>query len=251
MRLESVVTGVGTADACGWIAGTIEPCASPEEVEQALLAAFTRHGYTHYLITNGTPSSANLTDQGRPLFCNWPSDWLLRYMEHTWAGNNPFISRGGITNEPFVWSPTPPERDHVEHPLWFISDYCRFAMGSGVCITSCGTTGSVAGAILSGRHADLTQPTTSFLQAALLLARDKLARLRFKQSSPTKRRLSNRERQILTWTALGKSAWDISCILGISEVTAHKHVSSAMKKLNSVNKAHAVATALLTGEICL
>lgn len=251
MRLEPVVTDVGAAEACGWIAGTIEPCASPEEVEQALQGAFAKRGYTHYLITNGTPSSANLTDQGRPLFCNWPSDWLLRYMEHTWAGNNPFISRGGITSEPFVWSQSRSEHDPVGDPLWFISDYCRFAMGSGVCITSCGTTGSVAGAILSGRQADLTQPAISFLQAAVLLARDKLARLRFKQSMSSKRRLSNRERQILTWTALGKSAWDISCILGISEVTAHKHVSSAMKKLNSVNKAHAVATALLTGEICL
>jgi LuxR family quorum sensing-dependent transcriptional regulator len=170
-------------------------------------------------------------------------------MEDTWAGNNAFVSRSGVACEPLVWDSSEPKQ--AEHPFWFMLDYCRLAMGGGICITSYGATGLVAGAILSGHKADLSGSTIAFLQAMLLLARDKLARLRFKQPTSAKRRLSNRERQVLTWTALGKSAWEISCILGISEVTAHKHVSSAMRKLNSANKAHAVATALLTGEIWL
>jgi LuxR family quorum sensing-dependent transcriptional regulator len=53
----------------------------------------------------------------------------------------------------------------------------------------------------------------------------------------------------MTWTAAGKSAWEVSCILNISANTANKHISSATRKLDTVNKTQAVAEALRRGEI--
>lgn len=61
--------------------------------------------------------------------------------------------------------------------------------------------------------------------------------------------LSNREREVLTWVAEGKTAWEISQILGISNSTVNKHIAGAMRKTGSVTRTQAVAKALTAMEI--
>ncbi|MEW6586704.1 MAG: LuxR C-terminal-related transcriptional regulator [Nitrospirota bacterium] len=56
--------------------------------------------------------------------------------------------------------------------------------------------------------------------------------------------ISSREREILQWLMQGKSTWDISPILHISERTVKFHIDNVMKKLDAVNRTHAVAIAL-------
>jgi PAS domain S-box-containing protein len=56
--------------------------------------------------------------------------------------------------------------------------------------------------------------------------------------------LSHREKEILNWIMHGKSTWDISTILKISERTVKFHVDNIMKKLSAVNRTQAVAIAL-------
>ena len=53
--------------------------------------------------------------------------------------------------------------------------------------------------------------------------------------------LTSREIDVLFWTAEGKSTWDISQILAISESTVNFHISSAKRKLGVYSKPHAVA----------
>lgn len=62
-------------------------------------------------------------------------------------------------------------------------------------------------------------------------------------------RLSAREKEILQWLMQGKSTWDISAILEISERTVKFHIDNVMKKLDAVNRTHAVAIALREGLI--
>jgi DNA-binding CsgD family transcriptional regulator len=61
--------------------------------------------------------------------------------------------------------------------------------------------------------------------------------------------LSNREKEVLNWLKQGKSSWDISVILGISERTVNYHVYNVMQKLEAINRPQAVATALHLGLI--
>ena len=57
-------------------------------------------------------------------------------------------------------------------------------------------------------------------------------------------RLTARERDVLTWVADGKSDWEISVILGLSQTTVRFHVDNARRKLGAVNRAQAVALLL-------
>jgi len=61
--------------------------------------------------------------------------------------------------------------------------------------------------------------------------------------------LTRRELESLRWTMEGKTAWELGRILGISEQTAVRHVNNAARKLDCVNKHHAVVKALRLGLI--
>lgn len=53
--------------------------------------------------------------------------------------------------------------------------------------------------------------------------------------------LSARERQIMSWVAMGKTNPEIGCILRISEFTVKNHMKSIFSKLDVSNRAQAVA----------
>ncbi len=59
--------------------------------------------------------------------------------------------------------------------------------------------------------------------------------------------LSVREKEVIKWMKEGKTNWEISVILNISERTVKFHVQNIEKKLNAVNKAHAIAIAMDRG----
>lgn len=56
--------------------------------------------------------------------------------------------------------------------------------------------------------------------------------------------LSRREKEVLNWLKKGKSSWEISIILVISERTVNYHIYNIMQKLDAVNRPQAVATAV-------
>ena len=60
-------------------------------------------------------------------------------------------------------------------------------------------------------------------------------------------KLSVREKDCLRWRAMGKSDWEISQILAISERTVKFHLECARAKLGATNTVHAVARAMAHG----
>jgi LuxR family quorum sensing-dependent transcriptional regulator len=61
--------------------------------------------------------------------------------------------------------------------------------------------------------------------------------------------LSHREAEILKWAAAGKTAWEISVILSVSQHTVLTHVKNAKQKLAATNIVHAVVEGLRRHEI--
>jgi LuxR family quorum sensing-dependent transcriptional regulator len=98
-------------------------------------------------------------------------------------------------------------------------------------------------ALLAGRHIDLSQAAKDALH---LIALYGFERLRHLTGAPGEDRvaLTRREREVLTWLAEGKSAWELGEILGVSERTVNEHSQMACRKLRAVNRTQAVAIAL-------
>lgn len=60
-------------------------------------------------------------------------------------------------------------------------------------------------------------------------------------------KLSQRELECLLWTAEGKTSEDIAIILQLSVHTINHYLTAATRKLNAVNRLHAVARAMRLG----
>ncbi|MBL8299705.1 MAG: hypothetical protein JNN30_15320 [Rhodanobacteraceae bacterium] len=84
---------------------------------------------------------------------------------------------------------------------------------------------------------------TNCLQAAL-------ARMAA-ESAPHAPDLSVRETEVLRWSALGKTSWEISAILRISEATVNFHVKRVAAKLGVKGRRAAVARAIALDAIRL
>ena len=63
--------------------------------------------------------------------------------------------------------------------------------------------------------------------------------------------LSQRERDILSWCAIGKTSWEISTLLQISERTVNFHLQNAASKLQARGRRAACARALALGLISI
>ncbi len=57
-------------------------------------------------------------------------------------------------------------------------------------------------------------------------------------------RITPREREVLLWAMEGKTNWEISVILSISEESVKDYMANILRKLDVGNRAHAVAVAL-------
>ncbi len=60
-------------------------------------------------------------------------------------------------------------------------------------------------------------------------------------------KLTRRELDVLSWTAQGKTAWEVSVILGMSEKTVNFHLGNAMRKLEVTSKHQAVLKCVAAG----
>jgi DNA-binding CsgD family transcriptional regulator len=75
-----------------------------------------------------------------------------------------------------------------------------------------------------------------------------MARLLTPKLAPeTQVALTSREKEVLRWTAEGKTSYEISQILDVSERTVNFHVNNAVAKLGTSNKTQAAVKATALG----
>jgi DNA-binding CsgD family transcriptional regulator len=83
------------------------------------------------------------------------------------------------------------------------------------------------------------------LAAHALTAADRLLSPKLNKGELPK--LTRRELDVLSWTAQGKTAWEVSVILGMSEKTVNFHLGNAMRKLEVNSKHQAVLKCVAAG----
>ena len=99
------------------------------------------------------------------------------------------------------------------------------------------------------RHCDLGPHERSALHLVAIYAEATVRESLAKTTASEK--LTAREREVLAWAAQGKSAWETSVILSLSERTVTKHLEHVRAKLNVATTAQAVAEGFRIGEIAL
>jgi LuxR family quorum sensing-dependent transcriptional regulator len=148
--------------------------------------------------------------------------------------------------EPFSYSDAVFDRSNTREHQMFLQALQTFEMGQGLIVPIGNTTVIPACMWLAGPRPDLDQQTVVATQLLALFASSKAHAIAGEVSRRSDN-LTPREREVLAWSAQGKSAWEIGEILFISKRTVDEHAQTAMRKLGAVNRTQAVAIALMRG----
>lgn len=178
---------------------------------------------------------------------NYPEMWQRRYQEQNYLLSDPTIRAGMRSSLPFLWSEElfDPARD-----LW---DDARAAGLQVGWAQSCRDPTGVGGMLTLARSHEALTPEelrakTPAMSWLAQIAHVGMSRILVPKMVPEAGvSLSNREVQVLRWTAEGKTSNEVADILKISERTVNFHINNAVTKLGAENKTAAAIRAALLG----
>jgi LuxR family quorum sensing-dependent transcriptional regulator len=208
------------------------------------IAACGFHAYIMAGLPAPDTSLADLT-----IANGWPEEWFEIYTREDFSTVDPVPRHGAATVQPFEWSEAVYDKEREPRAHVVMTWATEFKLREGYCIPLHYDDG---GAVISmaGEAPDLDPVSKSALQLIGVYAHNRIRALN--RPKPTGRGpLTPREREILRWAADGKTAWETSVILDLSERTVKFHLIEASRKLNAVNRTAAVAKALAWGLIKL
>jgi DNA-binding CsgD family transcriptional regulator len=190
-----------------------------------------------------TDIHATLNGVAKLVNVSYPAEWLGAYLENGYATVDPVLLAHFRQFKPQLWSNTfrgdrsDPELDFIEHAgSYGLSQGAT--LGQRNKAETLGSLFSFAGADMGEhpRHLAVLAYLTPHLHVALM-------RTAFAPSD-SRSLLSGREREVLQWMIEGKTNWEASRILGISERTVKFHVKNILVKLECSKRGQAIAHAL-------
>jgi LuxR family transcriptional regulator, quorum-sensing system regulator BjaR1 len=157
-------------------------------------------------------------------------------------------ARAAPTREPFRYTEAPYDRANSRTHERFLQALQTFGMGQGL-IVPIGRPNQLPACVwLAGENPELDSDSVLVTQMLALFAASKAHALG-RETNYGVSPLTPRERDVMAWSAHGKSAWEIGKILRIAKRTVDEHSQTAAQKLGAVNKTQAVVFALLRGII--
>jgi LuxR family transcriptional regulator, quorum-sensing system regulator BjaR1 len=152
--------------------------------------------------------------------------------------------------QPFSYSEAPYRRAQASHHERFMQALKTFHLGRGLVVPFGRPTNIPACVWLAGDDPDLSEDGKTAIEFTSAYAAHKAHALWRRQlaeapASP----LTQGEREVLQWISAGKTSWEISAIVGLSERTINKMIADAMTKLNAVTRTQAVVNAIRLGEV--
>ncbi len=179
---------------------------------------------------------------------SYPEAWVSRYQAENYSAIDPVLKPENFIQGHLPWS------DDLFNDAQTLWDAAR-AHGLRKGVTQCVMLPNRALGFLSVVRASLRSNPIDDDEVELrlqLLVRESLAalsRLEDEMVMAPEMRFSKREKEILKWTAEGKTSYEIAMILSISENTVNFHQKNMQKKFNAPNKTQVACYAAATGLI--
>lgn len=188
-----------------------------------------------------------------PAINTYPEEWKHRYIEQNYESMDPTLTEASHTTLPFQWDQVRRSSRQNKQLSRFYEEANEFGVADGLTVPIHGPINGLATlnfcdpvspdvceSVWRTRYSDL-MVIGNFVHSHLVAASE-----RVKTETIV---LTPREKQVLTWTAEGKTAWEIGQILRIAEQTVLFHLKNSMQKFQVHSKTHAVVLALRNGLI--
>lgn len=183
----------------------------------------------------------------------YPEAWKDRYIEQDYESLDPTFTEATRTHLPFRWDSVRRSSRQNKQLSKFYDEANNFGIAGGITVPVHGPNNSLATLSfcdpVSPEVCDMVWQTR---YGDLIVIGNLAHSCTVEASEPDRTEvvvLTPREKQVLTWTSEGKTAWEIGQILRISEQTVLFHLKNSMQKFEVHSKHHAVVLALRTNLI--
>lgn len=217
--------------------------ASDLDVADAIMQRYLlRHGFQYWTcVTYARPDTA---PPGSVFRIHFPEPYQRRYLERDYVTVDPVLQHAARSTLPFTWRQLRDSMELSDKQRALFDDAAAAGLAHGITIPAHIMGRRPSSVNIAGMRPDIEcdQEAMSALHLVAIYYHAALVRLTEDEHPPA--RLARREREYLSWVALGKSDWAIGRILGVSERSVAKGIERAKLKLGAENRAQAVAIAL-------
>lgn len=237
------MSGLLAAEQAFRCALAIEDAETLAEIEAEIRAFAKPLGYDRFLLFSASTTPDEEVER-------------IYWVEGDWFGNggnvdaDTYVRRCPVTHhilearEPFFWTKTVAENG----ALYKIVRHPRGQGIHGLQIPIFGPLGLEGAMSLGGKQIDASRQARLALGLIATAAFFSAHRL-LESTAETVGPLSDREREVLAWTAAGRRQTAIAATLGLSERTVENHLRRIRKRLGVTTTAQAIRVAIRSGEI--
>ncbi|WP_158259943.1 helix-turn-helix transcriptional regulator [Phyllobacterium phragmitis] len=230
-------------------AARIEQALTAEAIVGGLGAHLARFGFTACFITSLTAEYDKRWHE-HVLINEWALAWYRHYTSMRHYNHDPCLARALRTADPFEWSDVRRETLH-SRARQAMDEAAGFGLREGICIPVHAPFTPPTIVSVAGEAIDLAPAMKYMIYVLAQQAYRAAMRILPERGVAAAPKLTERQREVLQWTSAGKSAWEVSCILGISQNTVDAHVRNAKDRLDTANVVHSVVEALRRQEIMI
>ena len=188
------------------------------------------------------------------ILSNFPDGWFDRYFKEGMQKDDPVVRYCFENSSPVCWEDLLKLEQYITPVgIKIMEEAASIGIRVGLSIPLKAPSGEIAIFSLASKNASLSKddllsvlPQAQNFSTQVLDSLIKM-RLQSSENNASQSRLTEREKECLFWACEGKTAWEISKILDVSERTVIFHLTGATKKLGATNRQHAVAKALMLG----
>lgn len=184
----------------------------------------------------------------------YPEEWHTRYISQNYAAVDPVVQTGLRSLVPFVWGDKKQLKDMDRKSREMMNEASEFNLTRGFTVPIHGARGELAAlsVALPSEEGEAFKHIASFQHQIHLMAlyfHASMGETIFADSAKKHTTLSKRESECLLWACEGKTAWETSEILKISEHTVREYIKNSCKKLGVYSKNHAIVKSIILGLI--
>jgi LuxR family quorum sensing-dependent transcriptional regulator len=224
----------------------IDSAQSSDDVLKIFRTSIGNYGLRSFLIS-GLPIPHDSEWHRAILYDGWPREWFMRYKSQGHFPHDPCAAHSRLTAKPFLWHQLPPDRMTVRGRL-VMDEAAEFGMKDGFCAPVHVPLAGPAVVTAASDRIEIPPGALPLIETLCVHTFHKLSGFRAEREE-IKTPLTSRERELLQWSAQGKSTDDISSILGVTTNTVESHHRNIRDKLDAINVAHAIVKALRRHEI--
>jgi DNA-binding CsgD family transcriptional regulator len=203
------------------------------------------YGARAFMVGNLPPMTA-LTLSSSTVITNLPAELIAAFDREGLLSTSPLLKRLRQSAVPFSFEMEEVTRERGSSMSEDL--FRRYSLLRGAFFPVHDGTGLRGSVAMIGEHTIFDQQQMMELSYLSIHVYETLGQIR-SLSIRAADTLTDREVDCLNWTAAGKTSAEIAEILSLSEHTVNHYLNRAAKKLDTVNRAQAVAKALRTGII--